>query len=69
MPDLAIAMKYNQDLKSAVERGLFRSRHTLLRIYEMQHLPIPAKLQKNIKFQFYESGLKVEDKFMQDSSY
>jgi carboxypeptidase C (cathepsin A) len=28
-------------------------------IYEMQHLPIPAKLQKNIEFQFYESGHMV----------
>ena len=25
----------------------------------MQHLPIPAKLQKNIEFQFYESGHMV----------
>lgn len=25
----------------------------------MQHLPIPPKLQKNIEFQFYESGHMV----------
>ncbi len=28
-------------------------------IYEMAHLPIPAKLQKNIEFRFYESGHMV----------
>jgi carboxypeptidase C (cathepsin A) len=28
-------------------------------IYEMQHLPIPARLQKNIEFKFYESGHMV----------
>jgi carboxypeptidase C (cathepsin A) len=28
-------------------------------VYEMQHLAIPAKLQSNIEFQFYESGHMV----------
>ena len=31
MPDLAIAMKYNPNLKVTVERRLFRSRHAVLR--------------------------------------
>jgi carboxypeptidase C (cathepsin A) len=28
-------------------------------MYEMQHLPIPQKLQGNIEFKFYESGHMV----------
>jgi carboxypeptidase C (cathepsin A) len=28
-------------------------------MYEMQHLPIPQKLQNNIEFKFYESGHMV----------
>jgi carboxypeptidase C (cathepsin A) len=28
-------------------------------VFEMQHLPIPPKLQKNIEFKFYESGHMV----------
>jgi carboxypeptidase C (cathepsin A) len=28
-------------------------------MYEMQHLPIPQKLQSNIEFKFYESGHMV----------
>jgi len=28
-------------------------------VYEMRHLPIPASLQKNIEYQFYESGHMV----------
>jgi carboxypeptidase C (cathepsin A) len=28
-------------------------------VYEMQHLPIPDRLQKNIEYKFYESGHMV----------
>ena len=28
-------------------------------VYEMQHLPIPPSLQKNIEFKFYQSGHMV----------
>jgi carboxypeptidase C (cathepsin A) len=60
MPDLAIAMKYNPDLKVMLNAGYFDLATPFYEgIYEMQHLPIPAKLQKNIEFKFYESGHMV----------
>jgi carboxypeptidase C (cathepsin A) len=60
MVDLANAMKYNPDLKVLLNAGYFDLATPFYEgIYEMQHLPIPAKLQKNIEFQFYESGHMV----------
>ncbi len=60
MPDLAIAMKYNPDLKVLLNAGYFDLATPFYEgVYEMQHLPIPAKLQANIEFQFYESGHMV----------
>ncbi len=60
MPDLAIAMKYNPDLKVMLNAGYFDLATPFYEgVYEMQHLPIPAKLQSNIEFKFYESGHMV----------
>jgi carboxypeptidase C (cathepsin A) len=60
MPDLAIAMKYNPNLKVLLNAGYFDLATPFYEgIYEMQHLPIPAKLQSNIEFKFYESGHMV----------
>lgn len=60
MPDLAMAMKYNPDLKVQLNAGYFDLATRFYEgVYEMQHLPIPPKLQKNIEFQFYESGYMV----------
>jgi carboxypeptidase C (cathepsin A) len=60
MVDLAGAMKYNPDLKVMVNAGYFDLATPFFEgVYEMQHLPIPAKLQKNIEFKFYESGHMV----------
>jgi carboxypeptidase C (cathepsin A) len=60
MPDLAIAMKYNPDLKILLNAGYFDLATPFYEgVYEMQHLQIPAKLQKNIEFKFYESGHMV----------
>ena len=60
MPDLAMAMKYNPDLKILLNAGYFDLATPFYEgVYEMQHLPIPPKLQKNIEFQFYESGHMV----------
>ncbi len=60
MVDLASAMKYNPDLKVLVNAGYFDLATPFFEgVYEMQHLPIPAKLQKNIEFKFYESGHMV----------
>ncbi|HXY09832.1 MAG TPA: peptidase S10 [Terriglobales bacterium] len=60
MLDLAIAMKYNPMLKVLLNAGYFDLATPFYQgVYEMQHLPIPPELQKNIEFQFYESGHMV----------
>ncbi len=60
MVDLAIAMKYNPNLKVLLNAGYFDLATPFYEgVYEMQHLPIPQKLQSNIEFQFYESGHMV----------
>ena len=60
MTDLALAMKYNPELKVMLNAGYFDLATPFYEgVYEMQHLLIPAKLQKNIEYQFYESGHMV----------
>jgi carboxypeptidase C (cathepsin A) len=60
MLDLATAMKYNPTLKVLLNAGYFDLATPFYEgVYEMQHLPIPPELQKNIEFQFYESGHMV----------
>ena len=60
MVDLANAMKYNPDLKVLVNAGYFDLATPFYEgVFEMHHLPIPPKLQKNIEFKFYESGHMV----------
>jgi len=60
MLDLATAMKYNPQLKILLNAGYFDLATPFFEgVYEMQHLPIPANLQQNIEYQFYESGHMV----------
>ncbi len=60
MPDLANAMKYNPNLKILANGGYYDLATPFFEgVYEMRHLPIPAKLQGNIDFKFYESGHMV----------
>jgi carboxypeptidase C (cathepsin A) len=60
MSDLATAMKYNPQLKILLNAGYFDLATPFYEgIYEMQHLPMPSDLQKNIEYQFYESGHMV----------
>jgi carboxypeptidase C (cathepsin A) len=60
MVDLASAMKYNPDLKVMLNAGYFDLATPYFEgIFEMRHLPIPAKLQTNIAFKFYQSGHMV----------
>jgi carboxypeptidase C (cathepsin A) len=60
MPDLAVAMKYNPNLHVMLNAGYFDVATPFYQgIYEMQHLPIPASLQKNIEFAQYQSGHMV----------
>jgi carboxypeptidase C (cathepsin A) len=60
MLDLATAMKYNPQLKVLLNAGYFDLATPFYEgVHEMQHLPIPADLQKKIAYQFYESGHMV----------
>lgn len=60
MPALAAAMIYNPKLKVMLNMGYFDLVTPFFEgEYEMQHLPIPAELQKNISFAHYYSGHMV----------
>jgi carboxypeptidase C (cathepsin A) len=60
MPDLAAAMKYNPGLKVMVAGGYFDLATPYYEgWYEDHHLQIPAKLQGNIEFHYYQSGHMV----------
>jgi carboxypeptidase C (cathepsin A) len=66
MPDLANAMKINPNLKVQLNAGYFDLATPFYQgVYEMHHLPIPASLQSNIEYKFYESGHMV---YAKDSS-
>ncbi|HET6347795.1 MAG TPA: peptidase S10 [Candidatus Krumholzibacteria bacterium] len=60
MPDLAMAMKFNPGLKVLLTGGYFDIATPFYEgWYEMQHLKIPAKLQSNITYHYYQSGHMV----------
>ena len=60
MVDLATAMKTNPKLKVQLNVGYFDLATPFYEgVYEMKHLPIPARLQSNIDYKFYESGHMV----------
>jgi carboxypeptidase C (cathepsin A) len=60
MNDLAHAMIYNPDLKVMLNMGYFDLGTPFFEsVYEMQHLPMPVSLQKNIEFNYYYSGHMV----------
>jgi carboxypeptidase C (cathepsin A) len=66
LPDLANAMKINPTLKVQLNAGYFDLATPFYQgVYEMHHLPIPARLQSNIEYQFYDSGHMV---YAKDSS-
>ena len=60
LPDLAVAMKTNPQLKVLLLGGYFDLATPYYEgIYEMQHLPIPQNLQANISYHYYQSGHMV----------
>jgi len=60
MPDLANAMKINPSLKVQLNAGYFDLATPFYQgVYEMHHLPMPASLQSNIEYRFYDSGHMV----------
>ena len=60
MQDLAMALKYNPQLKILVTGGYYDLATPYFEgWYEMHHLPIPAALQANIEYRYYPSGHMV----------
>ncbi len=60
MPDLARAMIYNPQLHVLLTGGYYDlATPYFAAVFEMRHLPIPARLQGNIEYAFYESGHMV----------
>jgi carboxypeptidase C (cathepsin A) len=60
LPDLAVAMKTNPDMKVMVNGGYFDiSTPYYEGWFETHHLPIPASLQGNIEYHYYQSGHMV----------
>lgn len=60
LPDLAAAMKRNPNLKVLVNGGYFDISTPFYEgWFEMHHLPIPASLQGNIQYRYYQSGHMV----------
>lgn len=57
MPDLASAMKFDPKLQVMLIGGLYDlSTPFYTAIYEMEHLPIPRSLRKNIHYAFFPAG-------------
>jgi carboxypeptidase C (cathepsin A) len=57
LPDLANAMKVNPNLKVQTHGGYFDLATPYFQaMYEMRHLPMPAKLQENVEYKFYGAG-------------
>ena len=57
LPDLAVAMKRNPDMKIMVNGGYFDISTPFYEgWFEMHHLPIPPQLQRNIEYRYYKSG-------------
>jgi carboxypeptidase C (cathepsin A) len=57
MPDLASAMTLNPDMKVMVNAGYFDlGTPYYAAVYQMQQLPMAARLQKNIEYKFYDTG-------------
>jgi len=60
MPDMAVAMKYNPDLKVQLNAGYYDlATPFYAAVYAMQHLQIDPSLAKNIEYNYYDSGHMV----------
>ncbi|HEX5960161.1 MAG TPA: peptidase S10 [Rhodanobacteraceae bacterium] len=58
--DLAAAMKYNPNLKVMMNGGFYDlATPFYAATYELEHMPIPESLRKNITYAFYPSGHMV----------
>src|SRR5207237_2992730 len=56
LPDLAVAMKHDPDMKVMVNGGYFDvSTPYFEGVMEMRHLPVPASLRGSIEYKYYKS--------------
>ncbi len=63
MPDLAFTMKSNPKMKVMLAGGYYDLATPYFEgKFEMHHLPIPQKLQANISYHYYESGICVRER-------
>jgi len=60
LPDLAVAMKQNPNMKVMVNGGYYDvSTPYFAGKFELRHLPVPDSLSRNIEYHYYESGHMV----------
>lgn len=60
LPDLAVAMKQNPNMKVMVNGGYYDvSTPYFAGKYELRHLQVPASLSANVEYHYYESGHMV----------
>jgi len=60
LPDLAVAMKRDPGMKLLVTGGYFDiSTPYFAGVFELRHLPVPANLQGNIEYRYFEAGHMV----------
>lgn len=60
LPDLAVAMKRDPGMKILVTGGYFDiSTPYFAGRFELRHLPVPANLQDNIEYRYFEAGHMV----------
>ena len=60
MPDLAVAMKQNPNLKVQLNGGYYDlATPYFAAVYELRQLPLQSSLQSNIEMHFYTSGHMV----------
>ena len=60
LPDLAVAMKQNPNMKVMVNGGYYDvSTPYFAGKFELRHLPVPANLSANIEYHYYEAGHMV----------
>ena len=57
LPDLAVAMKQNPNMKVMVHGGYYDvSTPYFAGKFELRHLPVPPNIAANVEYHYYETG-------------